>query len=703
MEKRICKVYGMSCAACSATVEKSLNNLNGVSNAVVSLASEEASFEYDGKIISEDKISREIEKAGYRLVFDEDSGDSDEKARRIMKVRLTISLCFAAVLFVSSMFLHASPYIQLALCIPVIICGYSFFTNGFLNLFKGHPNMDSLVAVGSTSSFIFSLINLLFTDSNYYYFEGVATIIALVMLGKNIELKSRRKAGDSIRELMNLVPQKATVIIDGKQIETDISDIKIGDLILVHQGEKIATDGIITEGDADIDESMLTGESLPVSKHAGSAVYAATINTDNAFVYRATSIGSGTVLASIVRMVREAQNSKAPIQRIADKVAGIFVPAVMAISLVTFLAWFCTGHDLSFSLTNAVSVLVIACPCSLGLATPIAVMAATGKGANLGILFRDAQALEKLSQMKNVMFDKTGTLTNGNPEVFYYSSEETLALAAVAEQRSNHPFAKAITRAYKGNVTEEIKFSTVIPGQGVVTRCSNKKIIAGNKTLMNDNGITIAEGEPEAQVYIAVDDKYIGCIVIKDSLRKEAAEVVSVLENNGLKVHMLTGDNQITADEIAEECGIENVHAQMLPNDKLSFIENTGKNIMVGDGINDAPALEKADIGIAMGSANDVAVKSADVVIVRNNLKSVYTAIRLSKAAVKNIKLSLFWAFFYNALGIPVAAGILTLFKGPSLNPMLCALCMSLSSISVVLNALRLRKFSEEEKNHIQH
>lgn len=703
MKKEICKVYGMSCAACSATVEKTLNNLNGVQNTVVSLASEEASFEYDEKIISKDKISEAVGKTGYRLVFDENAGNSDEKAERIMKFRLTVSLCFAAVLFVSSMVLHVSPFIQLALCIPVIISGYTFFTNGFRNLFKGHPNMDSLVAVGSTASFIFSLVNLIFTDSAYYYFEGVATIIALVMLGKNIELKSRRKAGDSIRELMNLVPQKATVIIDGKQIETNISDIKKGDLILVHQGEKIATDGIITEGTADIDESMLTGESLPVSKQIGDTVYAATINTDNSFVFRATSIGSETVLSSIVRMVREAQNSKAPIQRIADKVAGIFVPAVMAISMVTFLAWFCTGHGLSFSLTNAVSVLVIACPCSLGLATPIAVMAATGKGANLGILFRDAQALEKLSQMENVMFDKTGTLTNGNPEVFYYSSEETLALAAVAEQRSNHPFAKAILRAYTGDVTEEVKFCTVIPGQGVVTRCSNKKIIAGNKTLMNDNEIIITDGEPDAQVYVAVDGKYIGCIVIKDSLRKEASQVVNLLENNGLTVHMLTGDNQITADEIAKECGIKNVHAQMLPNDKLSFIENIGKSIMVGDGINDAPALEKADIGIAMGSANDVAVKSADVVIVRNNLISVFTAIRLSKAAVNNIKLSLFWAFFYNTLGIPVAAGILTLFKGPSLNPMLCALCMSLSSISVVLNALRLRKFSEVEQNHKKH
>ncbi len=696
MVRKICKVYGMNCAACSSTVEKTLNSLKGINNAAVNLATEEASLEYDEKAISEKEIAEAVAKSGYRITFENDD-TSEEKTEKTMKIRLTSALVLASVLFVCSMFLKVSPYLQLCLCIPVMICGYSFFTNGFRHLVKGHPNMDSLVAVGSTASFSYSIVNLFTGLDGYYYFEGVATIIALVMLGKYIELKSRRKAGDSIKALMNLTPQKATVITDGIQIEKELASIKKGDRILVHAGEKIAADGIIDEGNAAIDESMLTGESLPVPKTVGDKVFAATVNTNSPFVFEATETGSQTVLASIVRMVREAQNSKAPIQRLADKVAGIFVPSVMGISLLTFLVWFLAAKNITTSLVNAVNVLVIACPCSLGLATPIAVMAASGKGANLGILFRDAQALEKLSEMKNIMFDKTGTLTKGKPEVEYCSSDETLKLAAIAEQNSEHPFAKAVLNAYKGPQIEEIKYSTVIPGQGIVVRYQGTKIIAGNRVLMKDNEINIPESEPDAQIYLAQNERYVGYITVKDKLREEAPFTVDRLKNNGLAVHMLTGDNHTVASEIAGQCGIEIIHSRMLPNDKLEVIGQTEKCIMVGDGINDAPSLERADIGIAMGSASDVAVKSADVVIVRNNLKSVLTAIRLSKASVRNIKLSLFWAFFYNTMGIPVAAGILTLFGGPAMNPMLCALCMSLSSISVVLNALRLRKFSEEE------
>lgn len=726
MKKAVCKVKGMSCAACSASVERILNKKDGVESAQVSLAAEEASIIYDENKISIEEMQDAVKKGGFKLLAPaEDSAEGSEdkesvqekKAERLHLIRLYTCIIFALPLFVLCMAPMVIPslpmvsgWVQMVLCIPVLIAGYSFFTKGFFNLVKLQPNMDSLVATGATASFVYSLVNLIQNTqhmamghamSHQYYFEGVAMIITLVMVGKHIELRSRRKAGNSIKSLMNLAPSKATLVKEGKTQEIDAKDIAVGDLILVHPGEKIAADGEVVEGSSDVDESMLTGESLPVAKNIGSKVWGATINTNGSFVFRTEKIGKDTVLSSIIKMVKEAQASKAPIARLADKVSGIFVPIVMSIAVITLVAWLLAGRELSFALRCAVSVLVIACPCSLGLATPIAIMVSTGKAASLGILFRSAQAIEQLSTMKNVMFDKTGTLTEGKPKVSFYSNEETLILAALAERKSEHPYAKAIiekAQELDENLAEKLRnidnssFEAVV-GKGIKATTEEGTILAGNKLLMSDNGVKLPQEDTQAQIYVSLNGQYKGFIKISDTLRAEASEAISELKAMGLSSTMLTGDNESTAKEIASKAGLDGYHASLLPQDKLTFIERTPDCIMVGDGINDAPALEKASIGIAMGGGTDAAMQVADVVIMNSNIKSVPKAIQLSRATIKNIKYSLFWAFFYNSLGIPVAAGVLTLFGGPSLDPIIAALCMSLSSLSVVLNALRLRRF----------
>ncbi len=726
MKKAVCRVKGMSCAACSASVERILNRKDGIESAQVSLAAEEASIIYDENKISIEEMQEAVKKGGFKLLPPEESAEEAEgkesakekKAEKLHLIRLYTCIAFSVPLFVlcmAPMVITSLPmvsgWVQLALCIPVMLAGYTFFTKGFFNLVRLQPNMDSLVATGATASFIYSLVNLIqntqhmamgHTMSHNYYFEGVAMIITLVMVGKHIELRSRRKAGDSIKSLMNLAPSKATVIKDGKAQEINVKDIGLGDLILVHPGEKIAADGEIVEGSSDVDESMLTGESLPVAKTVGSKVWGATINTNGSFVFRTEKVGKDTVLASIIKMVKEAQASKAPIARLADKVSGIFVPIVMSIALITLVAWLLAGKDISFALTCAVSVLVIACPCSLGLATPIAIMVSTGKAASLGILFRSAQAIEQLSEMKTVMFDKTGTLTEGKPKVSFYTNDEALKLAALAERKSEHPYAKAILdkiQEMDEDFAESLRnidnseFEALV-GKGIKATTEEGTILAGNKLLMQDYSVALPQEETSAQIYVALNGQYKGQIRISDTLRSEAKEALSELKAMELTSTMLTGDNETTAKEIATEAGLDGYHAGLLPQDKLSFIEQTPNCIMVGDGINDAPALEKASIGIAMGGGTDAAMQVADVVIMNSNLKSVPKAVQLSRATLKNIKLSLFWAFFYNSLGIPIAAGILTLFGGPALNPILAALCMSLSSLSVVLNALRLRKFN---------
>lgn len=684
------KVSGMSCAACSANVEKTLQSLTGVISATVSLATEEAKVTFDESVLNQEAVFSAVSRTGYSL-----SLISDFKAEPRQKVkapvRVIAALVLATVLFVLCM-LKVSGWIQFALCIPVIFLGYRFFTKGFYSLFKGHPTMDSLVACGSSASFAYSLINLLM-GKNLFFFDGVAMIISLVMVGKFIELSSRRKASDSINALTELAPAKALVKVGDSFVEVNVEQIKKNDIVRVRPGERIPCDGVLVSGKAEVDESMLTGESLPVTKDFGSSVIGGTLNLNSSFDFAVTKTGNDTVLSGIIKMVKDAQNSKAPIQRIADKVASVFVPCVLGISVVVFILWFVLAKDLTKAVQNAVSVLVIACPCSLGLATPIAIMVATAKGAGCGILFKDAQALENLGNMKTVMFDKTGTLTYGQCEIANKPSEQTLHFAAVAEQGSEHPYAKAVLKANTSELPP-LRTFTAVPGEGVIARCEEGKIIAGNRALMEDHDIEIPASEPSfAQIYVAVNDQYIGCIVLSDTVRAEARQAVEELSFMNLNSVMLTGDNQQEAERIAGEVGIKSFRHSMQPEDKYAEIKNTENCIMVGDGINDAPALERASIGVAMGSATDIALSSADVVIMGNNLISIPTAIRLSRTTVKNIKISLFWAFFYNCLGIPVAAGILTLFGGPSLNPMICALCMSLSSISVVLNALRIRRF----------
>lgn len=697
----ICKVGGMNCAACSATVEKVLNKLNGIESASVSLATEEARIVRDPDVISNQDIEKAVKDAGYTITFGPDNSfENEQRKATVHLIKLIVCIAFDLPLFVLCLghliipsLPHLNGWIQLLLCIPVLAAGSSFFTRGLPALIKGHPNMDSLVAVGSSASFLFSLWNLII-GSGTYYFEGVATIITLVMVGKHIEVRSRRKAGDSIRALMALAPSKARLLKEegAAPILVDVKDLKPGDLVMVLPGDKVATDGVVVSGYSDVNESMLTGESLPVSKSKGDSVYGATLNTTGSFTFKVTKTGNETALYEIIKMVKEAQSSKAPIQRIADRVAGVFVPVVMSLSALVFVLWFAIGKDFSTALKNAVSVLVIACPCSLGLATPIAIQAATGKGAENGILFRSAVALETLASAKNVMFDKTGTLTTGNLEVVNNPSERLLYLASIAEQRSEHPYAKAVLRAYGKEVPESRTF-TSIPGQGVIVRCTQGRIVAGNALLMADNDIVIPSDELEAQIYLGLNGEYQGCIVLRDSVRTDAKESVALLKELGLSCSILTGDSLSHAQDIAAQTSISDVKASLLPQDKLNLIAKVQNSVMVGDGINDAPALEKADIGIAMGSGTDAALSSADIVIVNSSLSSVPKAIRLSRATVKNIKLSLFWAFFYNCIGIPVAAGVLNLFGGPELDPMLSALCMSLSSISVVLNALRLRLF----------
>lgn len=689
----------MSCAACSLAVEKTLKELNGVSQVSVSLASEEANIEYDENIISRQEMAQAVKQAGYSLIFKNSSKNSVEeelKAERNHKIKLIVCVGFALPLFIlcmGSMLFSSWPeipgWIQLLLCIPVVSGGSSFFTNGFKNLFKGHPNMDSLIACGSTASFLFSLYNMGIGNTQFY-FDGVATIITLVMVGKHVELKNRRKAGDAIRMLMDLAPQKATVVKNGVQMVIDASLLSVGDYVIVKPGEKVPADGKIAEGLASIDESMLTGESLPVDKKEGDEVFGATVNVSGSFTFLVEKTGDDTVLSSIIDMVKRAGNSKAPISRTADKVAGVFVPIVMCISAITMISWLLAGKDFAFALQCAVSVLVIACPCSLGLATPIAITVSMGKAARKGILFSDAEALENIGKMKNVMFDKTGTLTKSDGKVDCYTDEKTLELAAICESSSEHPFAKAVLKAYGKQPPAGRAFNN-ISGKGATCRCEYGKIIAGNKAMMEEYEIVLPDDVPNAQIYVSLNEEYVGCISISDTIREDAVSSVAELEKLGLNCSVLTGDNEENAGKIACLAGIKNVKASLLPGDKLAEIESTELSIMVGDGINDAPALQRADVGVALGSGTDIAMQSADVVIMKEGLMALADAVKISRATVKNIKVSLFWAFFYNLLGIPAAAGILTLVGGPALSPMLCALCMSLSSLSVVSNALRLR------------
>lgn len=731
MKKIQVGIGGMTCASCSSAVERTLNKLEGVDKAQVNLATETATIAFDESHLDLDVIKKAVQRIGYSVVETVDQKTKEEEKRRDL-ANLGHRLIISSVLTVFLLVLAMGPMLgltlplshltnallQLVFAAGTMIAGSAFFTKGFSTLVKREPNMDSLVAIGTTASFLYSFWGIFeilrgnhMAAHDHLYFEGVGTILTLVMLGRYLEHRSKGKTGDAIRKLMELAPAIATVLRDGRQVSIDASQVQVGDIVMVKPGEKLPVDGVVLSGFSAIDESLLTGESLPVEKSLGSEVYAATLNTTGVLQYRASKVGSDTALANIITLVQQAQGSKAPIARVADKISGVFVPIVMGISVLTLLAWLIAGTPVDIAILRAVSVLVIACPCSLGLATPIAIMVSSGKGARLGILFRHAAAIEQLKQVQTVMFDKTGTLTEGKPKVTDILAKDptaVLGLAASIEQASEHPLSRAVVakaKEEKLQLTDVQDFEALV-GRGIQGKLENEVIRIGNIELMEDSDITIREEDKQAvadlsdqgktPLLVAQGQRLIGIIAVADTLRKETKQAIAELKALGLKTIMLTGDNERTAKAIANEAGVDSYLAGQLPGQKEEAIASyarLGKVAMVGDGINDAPALAKADIGIAVGSATDVARETADVVLVRNNLGDVNKAIQLSKATMRNIHQNLFWAFFYNILGIPLATGILTLFSGPQLSPMFAAFAMSMSSVCVVLNALRLNRF----------
>lgn len=721
----------MTCASCSSAVERTLNKLQGVEKAQVNLATETATIAFDESNLNLDGIKKAVQKIGYSVVEAVDYTTKEEEKKRDLVTlghRLLISAILTGFLLVLAMgpmlglklpISHlTNALLQLAFAAGTMIAGSAFFTKGFTTLIKREPNMDSLVAIGTTASFLYSFWGIFeilrgnhMVAHDHLYFEGVGTIITLVMLGRYLEHRSKGRTGEAIRKLMELAPATATVLREGQQVTIDASQVQVDDIVMVKPGEKLPVDGVVLSGFSAIDESLLTGESLPVEKSLGSEVYAATLNTTGVLQYRASKVGSDTALANIITLVQQAQGSKAPIARVADKISGVFVPIVMGISVLTLIAWILAGTAIDIAILRAVSVLVIACPCSLGLATPIAIMVSSGKGARLGILFRHAAAIEQLKQVETVMFDKTGTLTEGKPkvtDVIATNPRKMLQLAASLEQSSEHPLSRAVVAKAKeeGLQLVEVQEFEALVGRGIQGKLGTSIIRIGNTALMEENGITISKVSTEelaklsdqgkTPLLVANDTEFIGIIAVADTLRKETKQALIELKTLGMKTIMLTGDNERTAKAIAKEAGVDSYLAGQLPGQKEEAIASyakQGKVAMVGDGINDAPALAKADIGIAVGSATDVARETADVVLVRNNLQDVTKAIKLSKATMRNIHQNLFWAFFYNILGIPLATGVFTLFGGPQLSPMFAAFAMSMSSVCVVLNALRLNRF----------
>lgn len=735
----------MTCASCSARVEKSIAKLEGVDKVTVNLATEKASVTFDPEITNLGALRQVIEETGYEVLDIErkDTVDTDrlrrEKERHTLLVKFIVAAAFGLPLLYFAMVpmvswwpfpipqeLHPMEYplrfalLQMFLTIPVLIAGHRFYTVGFKALWQRSPNMDSLVAIGTSAAVIFSLYNTsqiyegnhMAVESLYYETAGI--IIALILLGKYLESVSKGKTSEAIKKLMELAPKMATVLRNGEELMIPVEDVSVGDIILVRPGEKIPVDGVVESGNTSIDESMLTGESMPVDKKDGDRVFAASLNVNGSITFRATKVGSDTALAQIIRLVEEAQGSKAPIAKMADIVSGYFVPIVCGIALLAFIAWMISGQTLAFSLTVFISILVIACPCALGLATPTAIMVGTGKGAENGILIKGGEALEMAHKIQTIVFDKTGTITQGKPAVTDvipkdgFSEESLLRIAASAENASEHPLGQAIVREAASRQLPLLAVDQflAVPGHGIEVLVEGKQVLAGNQKMMlersislndmNDASDRLAE-QGKTPMYIAVDGALAGIIAVADIVKESSANAIRVLKEMGIEVAMITGDNQKTAHAIATQVGIDRILAEVLPGEKASEIKKLqadGRRVaMVGDGINDAPALAQSDIGIAIGSGTDVAMESADIVLMRNDLMDVATAIRLSKSTIRNIKQNLFWAFGYNVAGIPVAAGVLYLFGGPLLNPIFAAAAMAFSSVSVVTNALRLKRF----------
>lgn len=739
------RIEGMTCASCVQAVEKSVGKLEGINQVAVNLATEEMVVSYNEQLVSDATIKKTVSDAGFNAMEKKgEKGDIEEKEqKKVMKLkkiwrRFWQSALFAIPLLYVSMGhmvglplpeivnpeSHALNFalLQLVLTLPVLWLGRPFFIVGFRSLFKGRPNMDSLVALGTSAAFAYSLYAtwLIAKGDDTYamalYFESAAVILTLITLGKYFEAVSKGKTSEAIKKLMNLAPKTAIVLREGQEVELPVEDVLVEDVIFVRPGERIPVDGIIISGSTAVDESMLTGESLPVEKGLGDNVVGASLNKTGSFQFRATKVGKETTLSQIITLVEDAQGSKAPIAQLADKVSGVFVPVVMVLALLSGLGWFILGQESwVFALTITISVLVIACPCALGLATPTAIMVGTGKGAEHGVLIKSGDALEVTHKLQTLVFDKTGTLTEGKPKVtdivtFGDMSEtDLLSLAASAEKGSEHPLGQSIVEEAINREVQLIPTTdfNALPGHGISVSVNDRSLLLGNKKLMVDTGISLMDSgkvttelsnEGKTPMYVADKEAgLLGIIAVADTIKPTSRLAIKKLQDMGLEVVMMTGDNERTAQAIAKEVGITHVLSEVLPEDKakkVKELQNMGKKVgMVGDGINDAPALAQADIGMAIGSGTDVAIESADIVLMRSHLMDVPTAIELSHATIKNIKENLFWAFAYNILGIPVAMGVLHLFGGPLLNPMIAGAAMSFSSVSVVLNALRLKRF----------
>ena len=745
------KIDGISCQACVAKIERKLSRTDGVEKALVNISNNMADIEYDEKEIKASEIMKIIEKLGYTPKRREDLKDKEEalRAEKKLKSELTkskIAIVLSLILMyisMSHMFGLPVPHIiypvdhifnyvaiQFIIAVTVMIIGKRFYKVGFRQLFMLSPNMDSLVAVGTSSAFIYSLYisYKIFADNNIHlmhslYYESAAMIIAFVMLGKYLETLSKGKASAAIKKLVNFQAKKANIIRNGEIVEIDINEVSKGDIVFIKPGEKIPVDGTIIEGHSTIDEAMITGESIPVEKLENDKVYSGSINKDGALKVVVNATEGETLISKIAKLVEDAQMTKAPIARLADKVSLIFVPTVIFIAIFAALLWWflikynvvsVSQNHFEFVLTIFISILIIACPCSLGLATPTAIMVGTGKGAELGILIKSGEALEKLNEIDTIVFDKTGTLTEGTPKVIdivsvgnALSKDEILKIAASMEVNSEHPLGKAVYDEAKEKNVElyDVKKFLSISGRGVIGEVEEKKYLLGNKKLLIDNGISNLheeeihkyELEGKTTILLADEKKLIAFITLADVVRNESIELIEKLKKENIKTYMLTGDNERTAKVIAKKLGIDDVIAEVSPEDKYKKVkdlqEQGRKVVMVGDGVNDSPALAQADVGMAIGSGTDIAIESADIVLMSKDIETILTAIRLSKATIKNIKENLFWAFFYNSCGIPIAGGLLYLFTGHLLNPMLAGLAMGLSSVSVVTNALRLKRF----------
>lgn len=761
MAKEKYNITGMSCAACSAKVERVVGKLDGVENVSVNLLTNSMQVEYKEDKLSSNDIIKNIADAGYGASLatatkqkkeEKSIKKTNDDAIASMKFRLKVSIVFLAILMYFSMgsmiglplpkFLSGEgnpvgfALTQLLLVLPVMYVNRKYYISGFKSLFHLSPNMDTLIAVGTVAAFTYGVIAIyvmgyalnnadMHTVTEYrmnLYFESVSMILTLITLGKFFETGSKARTTDAISKLIDLSPKRANVLRDGVEENILTEDVVVGDIVIVRPGESIPVDGMIIEGSTSVDESAITGESIPVQKEKGDKLIAATINKNGSVRIKATEVGEDTAISRIIALVEEASSSKAPIAKMADKVAGVFVPIVMGISLITFIVWLALGYDFSFALNCAIAVLVISCPCSLGLATPVAIMVGTGKGAENGILIKSADALETTHSIDTVVLDKTGTVTEGKPVVtdilaFDTDENEFLKLAAGVESASEHPLAEAIVEKAKEKNLEIVSPTEfqAISGRGIVASVSGSKIIAGNEQAIKEqygNSEDFTEvfkkgnelaAQGKTPMYFGKDNKLLGIIAVADTIKKDSKEAIQALKNRNIDVVLLTGDHKNTAMAIAKEAGIKKVIAEVLPTDKEEHIRELikagHKVAMVGDGINDSPALARADVGIAIGAGTDIAIESADIVLMHSSLKDVATAIDLSKAVIRNIKQNLFWAFFYNSIGIPLAAGVFYLSLGWKLSPMFGAAAMGMSSVCVVSNALRLRAFKPKKVN----